>query len=87
MENREACPSKSLTAEGESTMPYYKGVIDALIANRHDDEAKSVAERLLRLRSRLTKQIPARNVSAEDPPGSPGCITSGERSSSPTICR
>ncbi|MBV8048302.1 MAG: endonuclease/exonuclease/phosphatase family protein [Paludibacterium sp.] len=43
-------------------MPYYKGVIDDLIAAGHAEDARGVAGKLLSLRNRLSKQIPARNV-------------------------
>jgi endonuclease/exonuclease/phosphatase family metal-dependent hydrolase len=43
-------------------MPYYKGVIDALIGSGCEGESQNVAERLLRLRTRLKKEIPERNV-------------------------
>jgi len=43
-------------------LPYYKGVIDALINSGYGGEARLVADRLLRLRTRLKKEIPERNV-------------------------
>jgi endonuclease/exonuclease/phosphatase family metal-dependent hydrolase len=43
-------------------MPYYKGVIDGLTALGCEGEGQKVAERLLRLRTRLKKEIPERNV-------------------------
>lgn len=43
-------------------MPYYKGVLDELIAQGHAKEAQAVAKRLLMLRNRLKKQLPPRNV-------------------------
>jgi hypothetical protein len=43
-------------------MPYYKGVLDELIARGHPNEAQEVAARLLSLRNRLQKQLPPRNV-------------------------
>ena len=43
-------------------MPYYKGVLDALKDAGHEDAAKDVAERLLRLRTRLRKEVSERNV-------------------------
>lgn len=43
-------------------MPYYKGVLDDLIAKGHTKDAQEVAERLLMLRNRLDKQVPERNV-------------------------
>jgi hypothetical protein len=43
-------------------MPFYKGVLDQLIAAGHADEAREVAGRLLSLRRRLEKQIPQRNA-------------------------
>src|SRR5262245_38736958 len=43
-------------------MPYYKGVLDELIAKGHRKEAQEVAARLLALRNRLRKHLPARNV-------------------------
>ena len=43
-------------------MPYYKGVIDALRNNGHPEEACQVADRLLRLRTKLRNEIPERNV-------------------------
>ena len=43
-------------------MPYYKGVLDELIAKGHAADAQEVAERLLMLRNRLAKQLPERNV-------------------------
>jgi endonuclease/exonuclease/phosphatase family metal-dependent hydrolase len=44
-------------------MPYYKGVIDSLITSGFPEEGRQVADRLLRLRTRLKKYIPERNVS------------------------
>lgn len=44
-------------------MPYYKGVIDELIESGYSKAASGVADRLLRLRTRLKKAIPQRNVS------------------------
>jgi exonuclease III len=44
-------------------MPYYKGVIDRLIQTGYPDTARDVADRLLRLRTRLRKELPVRNVS------------------------
>jgi hypothetical protein len=45
-------------------MPFYKGVLDQLIAAGHPDQARDVAARLLSLRRRLQKQIPQRNASS-----------------------
>jgi len=44
-------------------MPYYKGVLDSLIEIGCAKAARDVAERLLRLRTRLRKELPERNVS------------------------
>jgi endonuclease/exonuclease/phosphatase family metal-dependent hydrolase len=43
-------------------MPYYKGVIDELRTGGHAEEACKVADRLLRLRTKLRHDIPDRNV-------------------------
>jgi endonuclease/exonuclease/phosphatase family metal-dependent hydrolase len=43
-------------------VPYYKGVLDNLIADGHRQEAQDVAKRLLSLRNRLQKQVPQRNA-------------------------
>ena len=43
-------------------MPYYKGVLDNFITQGHTKDAQEVAARLLSLRNRLQKQLPARNV-------------------------
>jgi len=43
-------------------MPYYKGVIDGLIEAGFPKAARDVADRLLRLRTRLRNELPARNV-------------------------
>jgi len=43
-------------------MPYYKGVLDQLIAAGHKQDAQDVAKRLLSLRNRLEKQVPQRNA-------------------------
>jgi endonuclease/exonuclease/phosphatase family metal-dependent hydrolase len=43
-------------------VPYYKGVLDELIAKGHPKDAQEVASRLLSLRNRLEKQLPERNV-------------------------
>ena len=44
-------------------MPYYKGVLDGLIEAGYPEAARDVADRLLRLRTKLKKQLPERNVS------------------------
>lgn len=44
-------------------MPYYKGVLDELIDEGFPEDARDVAERLLRLRTRLKNELPERNVS------------------------
>src|SRR5271163_1793326 len=44
-------------------MPYYKGVLDRLIAAGDSRSAGYVADRLLRLKTRLRKELPDRNVS------------------------
>jgi endonuclease/exonuclease/phosphatase family metal-dependent hydrolase len=44
-------------------MPYYKGVLDGLIAAGDSRSAGYVADRLLRLKTRLRKELPERNVS------------------------
>jgi len=44
-------------------VPYYKGVLDALIEIGCAEAARDVAERLLRLRTRLKNELPERNVS------------------------
>ena len=46
----------------EATMPYYKGVLDGLIAAGDSEGAGYVADRLLRLKTRLRKELPERNV-------------------------
>jgi endonuclease/exonuclease/phosphatase family metal-dependent hydrolase len=43
-------------------MPYYKGVIDELLAKGHDADAKQVARKLLSLRDLLDEKVPERNV-------------------------
>lgn len=43
-------------------MPYYKGVLDKLISDGYTADAQEAAERILRLRNRLKKQLPQRNV-------------------------
>jgi endonuclease/exonuclease/phosphatase family metal-dependent hydrolase len=43
-------------------MPYYKGVLDELIADGHAVTARDVANRVLRLRNQLKKELPERNV-------------------------
>ncbi len=43
-------------------MPYYKGVIDQLKNDGHPEEACKVADRILRLRTKLRNEIPDRNV-------------------------
>ena len=43
-------------------MPYYKGVLDDLIAGGHEADARDVASRLLSLRHKLSKTLPPRNV-------------------------
>jgi hypothetical protein len=43
-------------------VPYYKGVLDGLIAGGHVDQARDIAGRLLSLRHRLSKELPERNV-------------------------
>ena len=43
-------------------MPYYKGLLDDIKSAGHAKSAQSAAERLLRLRTQLKHQIPARNV-------------------------
>lgn len=43
-------------------MPYYKGVLDGLIASGDSRGAGYVADRLLRLKTRLRKELPERNV-------------------------
>jgi endonuclease/exonuclease/phosphatase family metal-dependent hydrolase len=43
-------------------MPYYKKVIDSLKAEGHEPHARDVADRLLRLRTKLRKDLPERNV-------------------------
>ena len=44
-------------------MPYYKGVLDRLVDAGYTEAASDVAVRLLRLRTRLKKALPERNVS------------------------
>jgi len=43
-------------------MPYYKGVLDGLISAGFSSTARDVADRLLRLRTRLRKEVPERNI-------------------------
>jgi endonuclease/exonuclease/phosphatase family metal-dependent hydrolase len=43
-------------------MPYYKGTLDELIAAGYPGAARDVADRLLRLRTRLHHDLPERNV-------------------------
>jgi endonuclease/exonuclease/phosphatase family metal-dependent hydrolase len=43
-------------------MSYYKGVVDELVANGYQSAASDVADRLLRLRTRLKNELPSRNV-------------------------
>ena len=43
-------------------MPYYKGVLDKLIADGHTPDAQDAAKRLLSLRNRLKKQVAQRNA-------------------------
>jgi endonuclease/exonuclease/phosphatase family metal-dependent hydrolase len=43
-------------------LPYYKGVIDELTRAGHERHAQDVADLLLRLRTRLRKALPERNV-------------------------
>jgi endonuclease/exonuclease/phosphatase family metal-dependent hydrolase len=43
-------------------MPYYKGVFDALTDAGYEGAAGDAADRLLRLRTRLKNELPARNV-------------------------
>src|SRR5260221_13903699 len=43
-------------------MPYYKGVLDGLMAAGHEEQARDVAGRLLSLRHKLSKELPERNA-------------------------
>ena len=43
-------------------MPFYKGILDQLVTDGHGDASQDVADRLLRLRTRLKKEVPQRNV-------------------------
>jgi hypothetical protein len=43
-------------------MPYYKGVLDELIDEGFPEDARDVADHLLRLRTRLKNELPERNV-------------------------
>jgi endonuclease/exonuclease/phosphatase family metal-dependent hydrolase len=45
-------------------MPYYKGVLDALIEAGYQETARDVADRLLRLRTKLRNELPPRNVNS-----------------------
>jgi len=49
-------------------MPYYKGVLDELIAKGHLADAQEVAARLLSLRNRLEKQLPEQQRALEPAP-------------------
>jgi hypothetical protein len=42
-------------------MPYYKGVLDGLIKDGYRKTARDIADKLLRLRTKLRKELPDRN--------------------------
>jgi endonuclease/exonuclease/phosphatase family metal-dependent hydrolase len=45
-------------------MPYYKGVLDGLCEQGYSADAQDVADRLLRLRTKLKNELPERNVTS-----------------------